>query len=115
MNKALVASIAVVGIVLVVALLYYSSFLGLGTRVVVGEGQIEQVTVNEVTYTFGKDKSLLTVYPWIETYNATNGMTTRQTYLSSPQQGETYPWLGINIKILEIHEDRYVISVTSRD
>lgn len=114
MNKTLVASLAIVGIVLV-AVLLYSSRLDLASRIVVGEMQIKQVTINEVTYTFGKEKNRLTIYPWIETVNSTTGFTSAQTYLSSPQQGETYPWLGINIKILEVHTDRYVISVTSRD
>jgi hypothetical protein len=115
MNKTLIASVTIVGVGLAAVLFYYFSDFGLSNRIVVGEMQIAQVTINEVTYTFCKEKNILAVYPWIETFNSTTGWTTRQTYLSSPQEGETYPWLGINIKILEVHADRYVICVTSRD
>jgi hypothetical protein len=115
MNKTLVASVTIAGVALAVVLLYYFSDLGLGSRIIVGEMQTAQVTINDVTYTFSKEKNILAVYPWIETFNANTGWTTRQTYLSSPQEGETYPWLGINIQILEVHADRYVICITSRD
>lgn len=108
----------IVALILVVAIAvsaYWFFFIRPYTNIVVGELQPKQVTINGVTYTFTKEKSYLGVYPWIETWNNQTGLTNRQTAISNPQQGETYPWLGIKITIVEIHEDRYVINVAPKD
>lgn len=114
MNKALATSIVFIGIASVVAMIYYSQHLNWGNKIVVPEQQFTrdaqlgtEVTINGVTYTFFKIQNSLVISPADESHPT--------GAIESPQEGETYPWLGINIKILEVHADRYVISVTSRD
>jgi hypothetical protein len=117
MNKAVAVVLVCAGVVAAVIFLY-SAELGIGNRVVVpefsGVDSIVTVTIHDVDYRFTKEGNTLGVYPWLSYQEAMAAGRTRNT-ISNPQEGETYPWLGINIKILEVHTDRYVISVTSRD
>lgn len=68
-----------------------------------------KVTVNEVQYTIIADKDGILIYtglvPTIS--NSQN--------LMAPQQGQNYPCLGLNIKIIEVGVDRYLLSITSRN
>ncbi len=112
MNKTLVASaITIIGIALVAALVYFypNLIFGAGKRVVVPDMEPTQITINDVAYTFIKDQNGFLVHTGVGplSYNS--------KHFSFPKQGETYPWLGISLKILEVHADRYVIRVTSRD
>jgi hypothetical protein len=96
----------VVAIVVVVAL----GFLFLKSNsLVVPFMQPTQITVNQVQYTLIGDATGLVVYTGIAP-TGTNSKT-----LTRPVAGETYPCLGIDVKILEIHADRYVVSVTPND
>jgi hypothetical protein len=120
LKKAVTATILfVVVAVVVLALLFVNGNINFSfntnNNVVVGEWQVTTVTVNGVEYRFTKDQSLLGVYPNDESLYLSDPDHYYRNAIRSPQQGETYPWLGINIKILEIHADRYVISVTPND
>jgi hypothetical protein len=115
LRNAVTASILVIIVVAIVAFLFVNGNLSFNantnSHIVVGEMQITQVTVNEVTYTLSKEGNLLGVNPMIS-YQEAKERGIARNVISSPQEGETYQWLGINIKILEVHIDRYVISVT---
>jgi hypothetical protein len=106
LKKTVTASILVIVIVVVVALgfLFFKS-----SSLVVPFMQPTQITVNEVQYTLIGDANSLVVYTGIAPLG-TNSKT-----LTRPVVGETYPCLGIDVKILEIHADRYVVSVTPND
>jgi hypothetical protein len=78
------------------------------SSVVVGEMQTATVTVNGVEYVFSKEGNMLGIYPWDESYNP-------KSVIYSPQVGKTYPWLGINITVIEVHMDRFVLSIRPRD
>ena len=106
--KIALLSIVVIVVVIVVVLIYILSLNGSGD-ITVCEGQVAKVTVNEVEYKFTKVSNMLGIYPpdynqdWLNPFG-----------IFDPQEGETYQWLGIDIKIVEIHVDKYVIRVTSR-
>jgi hypothetical protein len=106
LKKTVSVSILVVVIVVVVALgfLFFKS-----NSLVVPFMQPTQTTVNQVQYTLIGDSTGLVVYTGIAP-TGTNSKT-----LTRPVVGKTYPCLGIDVKILEIHADRYVVSVTSND
>jgi hypothetical protein len=106
LKKAVSVSILVIVIVVVVTL----GFLVLNSSSrVVPFMQPTQITVNQVQYTLIGDATGLVVYTGIAP-TGTNSKT-----LTRPVVGETYPCLGIDVKILEIHVDRYVVSVTPND
>ena len=106
MKKAVSASILVIVIVVAVVL----GFLFLkNNSLVVPFMQPTQITVNQVQYTLMGDANSLVVYTGVAPIG-TNSKT-----LTRPVVGETYPCLGIDVKILEIHADRYVVSVTPND
>ena len=106
MKKAVSASILVIVAVIAVVL----GFLFLKSNsLVVPFMQPTQMTVNQVPYTFVGDANGLVVYTGI----APTGSNSRT--LTSLNVGETYPCLGIDVKVLEVHADRYVISVTPND
>jgi hypothetical protein len=106
LKKVVSVSILVAAIVVVVAL----GFLFLKSNsLVVPFMQPTQITVNQVQYTLMGDATGLIVYTGIAP-TGTNSKT-----LTRPVAGETYPCLGIDVKILEIHADRYVVSVTPND
>jgi len=92
-----------------VALVYFAPSLNLGggKRVVTPFLQPIQVTVNEVQYTIIADKNDILVYTGVFPASSNS------QHITSPQQGQTYPCLGLNIKILEAGTDRYVLSVIS--
>ncbi len=106
LKKAVTASSLV--IVAVVAVVLGFLFLK-SNSLVVPFMQPTQITVNQVQYTFMGDASSLVVYTGIAPLGS-NSKT-----LTSLVVGETYPCLGIDVKILEVHADRYVVSVTSND
>ena len=106
--------VLIVGFVIVVSA-YWFFFARPYPNIVVSESQPKEVTINEVIYVFEKQNNFLDVYPWIESFDNETGLTNTQTGILNPTQGETYSWLGIDITIVEVHEDRYVISVSSRD
>jgi hypothetical protein len=62
-----------------------------------------------VQYTLIGDANSLVVYTGIAPTGSNSKTLTR------PVVGETYPCLGIDVKILEIHADRYDVSVTPND
>lgn len=106
MKKAVTASILVIVIVVAAVL----GFLLLNNNsLVVPFMQPTQITVNQVQYTLIGDATGLVVYTGIAP-TGTNSKT-----LTRPVVGETYPCLGIDVKILEKHADRYVVSVTPND
>jgi hypothetical protein len=100
--------IIVVLLVAVVFSVYWFYFRNPYSNVVVGEMQTATVTVNGVEYVFSKEGNILGIYPWDESYNPKN-------VIYSPQEGKTYPWLGINITVVEVHTDRFVLSINPRD
>lgn len=106
LKKAVTASILVIVVVVAVVL----GFLLLNNNsLVVPFMQPTQITVNQVQYTLIGDTTGLVVYTGVAP-TCTNSKT-----LTRPVVGETYPCLGIDVKILEIHADRYVVSVTPND
>jgi len=106
LKKVVSVSILVIVTVVVVAL----GFLFLRSNsLVVPFMQPTQITVNQVQYTLIGDATGLVVYTGIAP-TGTNSKT-----LTRPVVGETYPCLGIDVKILEIHADRYVVSITPND
>jgi hypothetical protein len=107
LRKTVTASIMVIVIVVIVVLGFF--FLNSNNSLVVPFMQPTQVTVNQVQYTLIGDSTGLVVYTGIAP-TGTNSKT-----LTRPVAGETYPCLGIDVKILEIHADRYVVSVTPND
>jgi hypothetical protein len=119
LRNAVTASILVIMVVVIVAFLFVNGNLSfnanINSNIVVGEGQIETVSVNSVEYRFTKDQTLLGIYPNDESHYLSDPEHYYRNAIRSPQQGETYAWLGINVKILEVHIDRYVISVTPND
>jgi hypothetical protein len=78
------------------------------SRVVVGEMQVVTVEVNSVEYIFGKEGNLLYIFPDDKSRNPAN-------VIISPEEGETYQWLGIEITILEVHVDRFVLNIKAID
>lgn len=106
LKKAVAASILV--LVAVVAVVLGFLFLK-SNSLVVPFMQPTQITVNQVPYTFIGDATGLVVYTGIAPTGSNSKTLTRLVV------GETYPCLGINVKILEVHADRYVVSVTPND
>jgi hypothetical protein len=106
LKKTVTVSMLVIVIVVVVALgfLFFKS-----SSLVVPFMQPTQITVNQVQYTFIGDATSLVVYTGIAPLGSNSKTLTR------PVVGETYPCLGIDVKILEVHADRYVVSVTPND
>ena len=106
--KIAVLTIVVTAVVIVAVLIYILPLIGLGD-ITVGEMQLVRVTVNGVEYRFTKVSNMLGIYP----LDLSRGGL-ESSGIFDPQEGETYQWLGIDIKIVEIHADKYVIRVTSR-
>jgi hypothetical protein len=77
------------------------------SRVVVGEMQVVTVEVNSVEYFFVKEGNILGIFPYDESHYPKNAVI-------SPQEGETYQWLGIEITIAEVYVDRFVLNIKSR-
>jgi hypothetical protein len=100
--------LAVVLIVAIVILVYWVYFRNPYTNVVVGEMQTVTVRVNGVDYIFTKGGNDLAIYPWDESHNPKN-------MIYSLQEGQTYQWLGIEITVVEVHVDRFVLSIRPRE
>jgi hypothetical protein len=108
-SKGVFATGIIAAVIISVALVYFAPSLNLGggKRVVASFLQPTQVTVNEVQYTIITDMNEILVYTGVVPANKNS------QHLTSPQQGQTYPCLGLNIKILEAGADKYILSITS--
>ena len=104
--KVIVISLTAVIFGLLAVLLFVSFIINPYTHVVVAEQQFTNVKINGVEYYFAKDKNVLSISPWDQSHYPTNAIVL-------PQEGQTYRWLGINITIVEVHVDRYVLSIKS--
>jgi len=100
--------LAVVLIVAIVVLVYWVYFRNPYTNVVVGEMQTVTVRVNDVEYTFTKGGNDLAIFPWDESHNPNN-------MIYSLRGGQTYQWLGIEITVVEVYADRFVLSIRPRE
>lgn len=104
-GKIIIASVVVVAIAVLV---YWFYFRNPYANVVVGEMQTATVTVNGVEYVFSKEGNILGIFPYDESHYPKNA-------ILSPQEGETYQWLGIEITIAEVHVDRFVLNIKAAD
>lgn len=105
-KKIIVASILVV----IVAIVVWAFWISPKSehRVVIGEWQQVPLEVNGVQYIFTKEGNILGIVPWGENHYPRNA-------LLSPKEGETYQWLGIEITIVEVHINRYVLNIKAKD
>lgn len=106
--KIAVLIVVVIAVVIVGVLIYSLPLFGLGD-ITVGEMQLVRVTVNGIEYRFTKVSNLLGIYP-LDLNRGGLG----SAGIFDPQEGETCQWLSIDIKIVEIHVDKYVLRVTPK-
>jgi len=104
-KKIIIASILIGTMATVCSILWISSG---SHRVIVGELQATSLDVNGVQYIFVKGGDSLYILPYDENHNPTN-------VILSPKKGETYHWLCIEITIVEVHMDRFVLGIKARD
>jgi len=100
--------IASVLVVVVLVSVYWFYFRNPYSNIVVGEMQTATVNVNGVEYVFSKEGNVLGIFPYDESHYPRNA-------IYSPQEGQTYQWLGIEITIAEVHVDRFGLSIKAKD
>lgn len=100
----------IIPLVLVVAvpfLLYWFYFRNPYSNLVVGEMQVTTTKINGVEYVFGKEGDMLSILPYDESHYPRN-------VIYHIEEGKTYQWLDIDITVVEVHPDRFVLSLRSR-
>lgn len=108
MNRKIVVTSVLLVVAAFVVLIVWVYFRNPYTNIVVGEMQPTSVTINGVEYIFTKGGNDLAIYPWDESHYPKTG-------IFSVQEGQMYRWLGIEITVIEVHADRFVLSIKPID
>lgn len=108
MNRKIIVASVLLVVAAFMVLIVWVYFRNPYMRVVVGEMQTVTIRINSVEYMFGKEGNMLSIYPWDDSRYPNN-------VIYSPQEGQTYRWLGIDITVMEVHADRFVLSITAID